>query len=139
MKVNTASLDTPTAWLADLAVAQEQAKQLNRPILTVFSGSDWCKPCVVYEKEVFAQAAFMDFAKGRLILAHFDYPRLPQNRPTPAQAKANAAAAAQLNREGDFPLAVVVSPEGKVVAKTGYIVGGPGAFIQYLRRVLPAL
>ena len=123
-------------WFSDLAAAQALAKNTNRPLVVVFSGSDWCKPCVVYEQEVFAQPAFKAYAANRLVLAHFDYPRLPQNQLSAAQTKLNATAAAQFNREGDFPLAVIVSPQGQVVAKTGYIAGGPAAFQTYLEKIL---
>ena len=126
-------------WLTDLGVAQARAKATNRPILAVFSGSDWCKPCVTYEQEVFAQPEFAAYAKDRLVLAHFDFPRQKRNQPNAVQAKLNEAAAAQLNREGDFPLAVVVAPDGRVLAKTGYIAGGPPAFAAYLKKVVPTL
>ncbi len=125
-----------TGWHNDLAAAQAMAKSTNRPLVVVFSGSDWCKPCVTYEQEVFAQPAFTAYAATRLVLAHFDYPRLPKNQLPAAQAKLNAAAAAQLNREGDFPLAVIVSPQGQVMAKTGYIAGGPAAFQKYVEKIM---
>ena len=126
-------------WLADLGAAQALAKSANRPILAVFSGSDWCKPCIMYEQEVFAKPEFEAYAKDKLVLAHFDFPRLKKNQPTAAQLKLNEAAAAQLNREGDFPLAVIIAPDGKVLAKTGYIAGGPAAFEAYLKKVVPTL
>ena len=123
-------------WLTDLGTAQAQAKATGRPVLVLFTGSDWCKPCIVYEEEVFAHPDFAAYAKNRLVLAHFDFPRQPGNQPTPAQRQRNEAAAAQFNREGDFPLAVVLSPAGKVLAKTGYISGGPAAFEAYLEKVI---
>ncbi len=134
----TSSTPAPVAdWgLTDLAAAQAQAKATGRPIVAVFSGSDWCAPCVKYEREVFAQPAFVAYAKSRLVLAHFDFPQKPQNQPSPAQIKRNDAAKAQLNREGDFPLAVVVGPDGKILGKTGYLSGGPAAFEAYLKTVL---
>ena len=126
-------------WVADLGTAQAQAKATNRPILAVFSGSDWCKPCIMYEREVFSQPEFTAYAKDKLVLAHFDFPRQKKNQPTAAQLKLNEAAAAQLNREGDFPLAVIIAPNGQVLAKTGYITGGPAAFAAYLKTVVPTL
>ena len=136
-------LDAPqvaiATWLRDLGAAKAQAKATNRPILAVFSGSDWCKPCIIYEQEVFAKPEFTAYAKDKLVLAHFDFPRQKRNMPTATQVKLNEAAAAQLNREGDFPLAVIISPEGKVLAKTGYIAGGPAAFEAYLKKVVPSL
>lgn len=133
------ALDAAAGWFADLGAAQARARATNRPILAVFSGSDWCKPCVVYEQEVFARPEFVAYAKDKLVLAHFDYPQQPRNQPTAAQRQLNDAAKAQLNREGDFPLAVLVSPEGRVLAKTGYIAGGPAAFEAYLKTVVPTL
>lgn len=126
-------------WLSDLGAAQAQAKATNRPIVAVFSGSDWCKPCIMYEQEVFAKPEFAEYAKNRLVLAHFDFPRLKKNQPSAAQLKLNEVAAEQLNREGDYPLAVIIAPDGKVLAKTGYIAGGPAAFEAYLKKVVPSL
>ncbi len=128
-----------TGWLTDLDAARAAAKAANRPVLAVFSGSDWCKPCIMYEQEVFSKPEFLAYAQGKLVLAHFDFPRMKKNQLPAAQQKMNDAAAAQLNREGDFPLAVVISPEGKVLAKTGYIAGGPAAFEAYLKKVVPTL
>lgn len=135
----TESPATMPGWITNLSAAQAQAKATNRPIVAVFSGSDWCKPCIMYEQEVFAKPEFAAYAKDKLVLAHFDFPRLKKNQPSAEQLKLNEAAAAQLNREGDFPLAVVIAPDGKVLAKTGYIAGGPAAFEAYLKKVLPSL
>ena len=135
----TSAAEMPAGWLTDLDAAKATAKATNRPILAVFSGSDWCKPCIMYEQEVFAKPEFVSYAKDKLVLAHFDFPRLKKNQLPAAQQKTNDAAAAQLNREGDFPLAVVISPEGKVLARTGYIAGGPVAFEAYLKKVVPTL
>ena len=132
-------LEAAAGWVSDLSAAQAQAKATGRPILAVFSGSDWCKPCIMYEQEVFAKPEFAAYAKDKLVLAHFDFPRMKKNQPSAAQLKLNEAAAAQLNREGDFPLAVVIGPDGKVLAKTGYIAGGPAAFEAYLKTVVPTL
>ena len=135
----TTAAEIPAGWLTDLDAAKAAAKAANRPILAVFSGSDWCKPCIMYEQEVFSKPEFITYAKDKLVLAHFDFPRMKKNQLPAAQQKTNDAAAAQLNREGDFPLAVVISPEGKVLAKTGYIAGGPAAFETYLKKVVPTL
>ena len=94
--------EMPAGWVSDLGAAQARAKATNRPIVAVFSGSDWCKPCIMYEQEVFAKPEFMAFAKDKLVLAHFDFPRQKKNQPSAAQLKLNEAAAAQLNREATF-------------------------------------
>ena len=139
-QVVVAEVKTPPAgWLTGLDAAKAAAKAANLPVLAVFSGSDWCKPCIMYEQEVFAKPEFTAYAKDKLVLVHFDFPRLKKNQLPAAQQKMNDAAAAQLNREGDFPLAVVLAPDGRVLAKTGYIAGGPAAFEAYLKKVVPTL
>ncbi|RYU81255.1 thioredoxin family protein [Hymenobacter persicinus] len=126
----------PLAWNSDLTAALQQAKTVNKPVLAVFSGSDWCKPCIMLKQEVFDQPEFAQFAKDRFVLARFDFPRGKKNKLPAAQLKVNEQAAAQLNKEGSFPLVVLLSPEGKVLAKTGYRPGGPTAYDAYLTQLL---
>ena len=126
------------AWYLSLPAAQAQAQATGQPVLAVFSGSDWCKPCMMFEKEVFAQPEFLQYATGKLVLAHFDFPRLKKNQLPADQLKLNEQAAKQLNPNGDFPLAVLVAPDGKIISRSGYVAGGPAAFAAYLKTVLPA-
>jgi uncharacterized protein YyaL (SSP411 family) len=123
-------------WNTDLSGALQQAKATNKPVLAVFSGSDWCKPCIMLKQEVFDQPEFAQYAKDKLVLARFDFPRSKKNKLPVTQTKLNEQAAAQLNQEGAFPLVVLLSPEGKVLAKTGYRPGGPVAYDAYLTQLL---
>lgn len=126
----------PAAWSTDLAAALQLAKVSNKPVLAVFSGSDWCKPCIMLKQEVFDQPEFAQYAQDKFVLARFDFPRSKKNKLPAAQTKINEQAAAQLNKEGSFPLVVLLSPEGKVLAKTGYRPGGPAAYDAYLTQLL---
>ena len=124
------------SWHTNLATAQALAKATHRPLLAVFSGSDWCKPCIMLKQEVFDKPEFEQFAKDKFVLARFDFPRSKKNKLPATQTKANEQAAAQLNKEGSFPLVVVLSPEGKVLAKTGYRPGGATTYDAYLTQLL---
>ncbi|WBO86162.1 thioredoxin family protein [Hymenobacter yonginensis] len=126
----------PASWNTDLTAAMQQAKATNKPVLAVFSGSDWCKPCIMLKQEVFDKPEFEQFAKDRFVLARFDFPRSKKNKLPATQTKINEQAAAQLNKEGAFPLVVLLSPEGKVLAKTGYRPGGATAYDAYLSQLL---
>ena len=128
---------SPT-WQASLPAALAEAQATQRPVLAVFSGSDWCKPCMMLKQEVFDQADFMQFAKDRLVLARFDFPRNKKNQFSAAQTKLNEDAAAQLNKAGEFPLVVLLSPAGKVLARSNYRPGGAAAYEAYLRPYLAA-
>ncbi|MFD1470817.1 thioredoxin family protein [Hymenobacter caeli] len=128
----------PAAWLTSLPAALAEAQATQRPVLAVFSGSDWCKPCMMLKQEVFDQAEFGQFAQNRLVLARFDFPRNKRNRPPAAQTQLNEQAAAQLNKAGEFPLVVLLSPAGRVLARSYYRPGGAAAYEAYLRPYLGA-
>jgi uncharacterized protein YyaL (SSP411 family) len=125
-----------TTWNSSLPAALEQAKANQKPVLAVFSGSDWCKPCMMLKQEVFDQPEFVQYAKDKFVLARFDFPRNKKNALSKDQTKLNESAAAQLNKEGAFPAVVLLSPEGKVLARTGYRPGGVAAYDAYLEQLL---
>lgn len=127
---------TALTWNTDLTAALEQAKATNKPVLAVFSGSDWCKPCIMLKQEVFDQPEFEQYAKDRFVLARFDFPRSKKHKLSADQTKRNEQAAAQLNSAGSFPLVVLLSPEGKVLAQTGYRAGGVSAYDAHLTQLL---
>jgi len=126
---------SPT-WQASLPAALAEAKATQKPVLAVFSGSDWCKPCMMLKQEVFDQPEFIGFAKEKFVLARFDFPRNKKNQLDKAQTQLNEQAAAQINKEGAFPAVVLLSPEGKVLARTGYRPGGVAAYDAYLQQLL---
>jgi len=129
------TVPAPT-WQASLPAALAQAQATHQPVLAVFSGSDWCKPCMMLKQEVFDQPEFASFAKDKFVLARFDFPRNRKNQLSPEQTKLNEAAAAQFNKAGEFPAVVLLSPEGKVLARTGYRPGGVVAYDAYLQQLL---
>jgi len=126
----------PATWQTSLPAALAQAKASQKPVLVVFSGSDWCKPCMQLKQEVFDQPEFSQYAQDKFVLARFDFPRNKKNALPKDQAKQSEEAAAQLNREGAFPAVVLLSPEGKVLARTGYRPGGAAAYDAYLQQLL---
>jgi uncharacterized protein YyaL (SSP411 family) len=131
----TAPVGAPV-WATSLPAALAQAKASQRPVLAVFSGSDWCKPCMQLKQEVFDQPEFAQFAQDKFVLARFDFPRNKKNALSKEQTRLSEEAAAQLNREGAFPAVVLLSPEGKVLARTGYRPGGAAAYDAYLAQLL---
>ncbi len=135
-QTNTAQTGPGPVWLSSLPAALAQARASQKPVLAVFSGSDWCKPCMLLKQEVFDQPEFGQFAQGRFVLARFDFPRNKKNRLAANQTKLNEEAAAQLNQEGAFPAVVLLSPEGKILARTGYRPGGATAYDTYLAQLL---
>ncbi|MDO7886217.1 thioredoxin family protein [Hymenobacter cheonanensis] len=132
-----ASQTTPAlTWNTSLPTALAQAQASRKPVLAVFSGSDWCKPCMQLKQEVFDQPEFRSYAQDKFVLARFDFPRSKKNALPKDQTRLSEEAAAQLNKEGAFPAVVLLSPEGKVLARTGYRPGGATAYDAYLDQLL---
>lgn len=133
------AMDSPKAyngeWLTDFGKAKEIAKELNRPILVNFTGSDWCGWCIKLSNEVFTKEAFQQYANDSLVLLKLDFPRkIPQ---TPEVKAANEKLARDFGVEG-FPTIVLLDTKGKEINRTGYQPGGAEAYVKHLKELLAA-
>ena len=105
----------PMQWEPNFEQAKKIAKEKNELILLNFSGSDWCVPCIGFRQEFLDTNAFMDFAKGNLVLVNADFPRKKKNSGTSEQVKNNEILAEKYNPNGIFPLTLLIDSDGKVV------------------------
>lgn len=122
-----------TNWKLNISEAVEEAKKTNRPVLLSFAGSDWCRPCIKLTKEVFETSEFEEYAEENLVLVLLDFPRLKKNRLPEEQVSHNEKLAEKYNKDGVFPLVVLIDYDGNVINTTGYRPGGPLPFIDYLK------
>lgn len=117
---------TPHGWHDEFAGAQAQARELNRPMLLLLTGSDWCPFCQKLKREVLDTREFKDFARRHLVLVYADIPRyaeLPHRL-----VKQNRALAERFNVRG-YPTAVILAPDGRELGRIGGFAPG------YLDRV----
>ncbi|MEM6343743.1 MAG: thioredoxin family protein [Bacteroidota bacterium] len=124
-------------WLTSFQQAQDLALEEQKPILLVFSGSDWCRPCIQLEREVFQDSSFLAFAESELILLKADFPRSRKNRLPDEQKLHNERLAQRYNPKGEFPLVLLLDAEGQELARTAYRSGGAEAFIQFIQANRP--
>ena len=110
----TTCLFTST-WETDFLKAKEVAQAEHKFILLNFSGSDWCGTCIRMHKEIFDAHAFSGYANDYLVLLKADFPRLKKNKLSKEQQTKNDQLAEIYNREGKFPLTLLLSPDGKVL------------------------
>jgi len=89
-------------WSNDIKLAREVAASQHKLILLNFSGSDWCAPCIMLKKQVFASPEFEAFASEKLVLLRADFPRLKKNRLSEAELKKNEALVEKYNPDGNF-------------------------------------
>ena len=121
-------------WSTDFSSAQKKAKEENKYILLNFSGSDWCIPCIRMHKEVFDSKEFEDLAKDKLVLVKADFPRLKKNKLSKEQTKQNKELADRYNKEGSFPLTLLLDKEGRIVKRwDGYPDMKPAQFVEAIK------
>ena len=86
-----------------LEEARIMAQEENKNILLVFSGSDWCKPCIQLNNEIIDHNSFKDFKDENLVLLKVDFPYKKKNRLSPEKREYNERLAEQFNPKGTFP------------------------------------
>jgi len=118
------------AWETDFNKARAQAKESGRYMLVNFTGSDWCHWCVKLEKEVFDKPAFRQYADENLLMVMIDFPKR-----THLAENLKAQNDALLHQYGirSLPTILILSPNGDLIAKTGYQRGGPDPYVAHLK------
>ena len=119
-------------WLQDFAKAKAIAEQRGRPLLLDFTGSDWCPPCMMLKAEVFDKQEFKNYAKQNLVLVKLDF---PQRKILPAAIKQQNYGLAEKYRIEGYPTIILLDAQGNELGKTGYVPGGPSAFIREVRKI----
>ncbi len=120
-------------WVSSWSHATDSAITLNKPILLVFSGSDWCAPCIKLDRNIWTTPVFQSYAKKNLILYKADFPRRKANQLPEPLASENKKLAEQYNTKGYFPLVVLLSPKKDILGQTAYLNISPEAYIEKLQ------
>ena len=122
-------------WLVDINKAYEVSKKTNKPIMANFTGSDWCGWCIKLKGEVFDKEDFKVWAAENVILLEIDFPRrtkLPANYVEQNKGLQSAFGVRGYPTIWIFNLdkdATTGQFKIDAVGKTGYVRGGPNAFI----------
>lgn len=121
-------------WLTDFDTAKKQAKAESKRIVMLFTGSDWCPNCQSWEKNVFTQPEFKDFAKTNLVLLVVDFPerkKLPR-----AQERKNEALKDKF-KAGEYPAAHILDSNAKQIGVIKWEEGGLPVFMEKLAALQP--
>lgn len=116
-------------WNYNFEEAKSIAQSQDKNIIVVFSGSDWCAPCIKLEKNIWESEAFKKEANQSWVLVKANFPRKKANELSKEQTDHNRKLAEKYNLEGSFPLVVVLDKNGKVLGKMGFKNVSPEAYI----------
>ena len=134
LSLNTARLSAQD-WRTDWDIAKVEAEQANKKLILVFSGSDWCIPCIKLEKEIWESSSFTQYAEQYYVLFRADFPKRKKNKLPETIQKLNDRLASEYNSKGYFPLVVVLDAKGKVKGQLGYEKLTPEAYIALIEQL----
>jgi len=120
-------------WITDFEEAKQTAREKDQSIVLVFSGSDWCAPCIKLEKEIWESETFKTQGETSFVMLRADFPRRKKNALTIVQREHNNNLASIYNSNGFFPLVVVLNKNGEVLGEMGYKKITPLEYINILK------
>lgn len=119
-------------WNYNFEEAKTLAKEQNKDIVIIFSGSDWCAPCIKLDKNIWQSDAFKKESADKWILVKANFPRKKANQLSEEQEAHNRSLAEKYNLEGSFPLVVLLDKDGKVLGKMGFKNVTPEEYIKMM-------
>ena len=119
-------------WQTNFEEAKKIATEQDKNVVIVFSGSDWCAPCIKLDKNIWQSEAFKKEAAAEWVLVKANFPRKKANELPKEQTEHNRKLAEKYNLEGSFPLVVVLDKNGKVLGKMGFKNVSPEEYIKMI-------
>lgn len=119
--------------LTDGDEASAYADSAGVDVLAVFAGSDWCRPCKMFERAVLEAPEFREGAAGEVAVLYLDFPAKRRNALPPAQTAHNEAMAKRFNPTGSFPKLLLLRADQTVLAGLEYAGQDAPTFLAELR------
>lgn len=119
-------------WNYNFEEAKKIAAEQDKNIIIVFSGSDWCAPCIKLDKNIWQSDTFKKEATKQWIIVRADFPRKKANELPKEQMDRNRKLADKFNPDGSFPLVVILDNNGKVLGKMGFKNVAPEEYIKMI-------
>ncbi len=122
-------------WETSFDAAKARAQKEGTNIVLVFSGSDWCIPCMKLEKNIWESPDFVEYSKAHFVLLRADFPKKKSNALSKEQQDRNDKLAESYNRQGLFPYVVILDKNGRILGSTGYKNATPKDYIALLNSI----
>ena len=101
-------------WNENIEASQQYSKETRRPLLALFTGSDWCHFCKLLEANVLSTSAFREAVKGKYILLYVDFPR---HKAVPKEVVQQRTRLAQKCGVRGYPTLVVLRDGDQILDK----------------------
>ncbi len=103
-------------WFTEMEAAKQYAATNQKDILLVFAGSDWCKPCIQFKKDILESTTFKNWGSEQLVVLYLDFPSRRKNKLSKEQTAHNEALAERFNKSGAFPNLFLMDTKETVLA-----------------------
>jgi len=127
-------------WETDINTAISVSNKTKKPMLLFFTGSDWCGWCIRLQKEVLKTPEFTNWAKKNVILVELDFPNAKQQS---EEIKKQNSDLQQIFGIQGYPTVYFATaklkngkPSYTGIGKTGYVAGGPSAWLATAEEIL---
>jgi len=129
-------VDPGSEWIEDFQVALAKADYLQKDLLMLFTGSDWCPYCTRLDNQVLSKDVFRKGASKEFIFVKLDYPRTrPQDPRIKAQNQMlNNLFTSKFDLQG-FPTIYLADPKGIPYAQTGLSDMDAKQYAQHLHKL----
>ena len=119
-------------WHTDFETVKKIVVKEHKANVLVFQGWEWCDPCIKLDKNIWSSQEFISSYSEHFVLLQADFPRKKKNALPEEQAQKNKFLADTYNKNGYFPLVVVLDAKGTVLGETGYKKTTPNDYLQSL-------
>lgn len=120
-------------WKTNIEDAKIEAAKEGKNIILVFSGSDWCAPCIKLDRDIFQTDEFKKTTEENWVVVKADFPKKKANTLSKEQQEINEELAEKYNPEGNFPKVLVLNSKGEILGILGYEKGTPTEYIEKLK------
>ena len=108
------------AWFTDQDEAMAYATEHDDSIMMVFAGSDWCRPCKKFKKDILESPDFEALAADDITILYLDFPSKKKNKLSKEATAHNEALAEQYNPSGAFPKIVLLDKNMSKIKDLNY-------------------
>ncbi|MEO2001224.1 MAG: thioredoxin family protein [Pirellulales bacterium] len=122
-------------WLTDYDEALAESTRSGKPVLTLFTGSDWCPHCRTLEERVFSTSEFESWSEEHVVLLMLD---LPESGISPAVRSERSRICLKYGVR-TFPSVLILDSFGeKITEEKGYRGTPASTWIKRLAAKVPA-
>ncbi len=69
------AVEPPAGWLTDFEAAKTLAVKEKKPVLVLFSGTDWCPPCMRLRRNLLDTPEFQKLIREKCVALYIHVPR----------------------------------------------------------------